>query len=1027
MEITLATFFADPTANQAQTVTALSSVPLLQVVQSIGDKATASDPFERAKAIALLSLLLRENVATDKKTVLVLLEFYLARLHDVTSVPELTSGILSMVQTGLLGRPEALEIARSFFKELNVQNQPQNVRFTVYCIFEALLKSHLDERESPALKYLGPQFIAGFLVAMDGEKDPRNILISFSIIQTIIVNFDITTKFEDVFEAVYCYFPITFRPPPNDPYGITSADLKLKLRNCFSASPLFGKLAWPILIEKLSSTSDNAKLDAMETIAACAPVYGGSSIGRNLEELWEHLKEESLDSKPQAQKEAALSAITAVTYALSTDAGASSVSSDGFTKFLTFVQKYSIGELINTTTPKDSVRKVLKASAKATEPSFFYLVSHVMKPFLDSLKGNADSTESRAEKYGVFYDFLELSEGFYGNVSAMDDDSLPQNPLVPFKDELYQYFSSALSSKNNRVITAGLHGLAQLSILRGGFLTAQELEWYFETLLGLVVNENNAVRQVVISLLIIESGRRLDKVLQYIVPQLLEACVLVGAGREEIVLNSLECLVAISGASSVVLGEVITRLAKLVEELNSLVLIHPIINAIEIIFAQETKSVVEFDSVKNLFIPLLRALVARQVGGVWLYSHLDFVESVGRTFSSVVRVLDRSVQETVAGLVVKSLYIGDLSDLGLAGFTVSIQADSSTKQLAIVFSAVLSNLRADALIPNTDVSSLLNQLTQESVFKGPVLENVKEVYLESLYHVVASLLNKGDASLVSRFNSDNATLYKLVEKVEDAQSVKSHKAAVNLVLWITRAAIMKKPGADELAKATQLIQLLKGADGEIVASHFFILSADDASFGKHVLTKDSFAKQSLLWKQKLFKHCMPILVDGFNKSSDDIKSNHLLSLSHLMKYVSKSVILYEIQNLIPLLLAGLTSQNDQLKHTILEIVFTLLTDTPASLQAHLDSFTTSLLRLVGGDLDHFPSSSTHTTNSTDVKVLALKCLGKIPKTELPFNELFVLKPRVIRGLQVPLDDSKKSVRREAGNARAKWYLLLGGK
>jgi hypothetical protein len=32
------------------------------------------------------------------------------------------------------------------------------------------------------------------------------------------------------FDITFCYFPITFRPPPNDPYGITPDDLRIALR-----------------------------------------------------------------------------------------------------------------------------------------------------------------------------------------------------------------------------------------------------------------------------------------------------------------------------------------------------------------------------------------------------------------------------------------------------------------------------------------------------------------------------------------------------------------------------------------------------------------------------------------------------------------------------------------------------------------------------------------------------------------------------------------------------------------------------
>ncbi|KAJ3070068.1 hypothetical protein HDU98_006902 [Podochytrium sp. JEL0797] len=1040
MDSALLAFFAPsaiPADQKAAVETIASSVSssssLLPLVVALQPFATAGDPFERAKAVGLLSQVLSQvewkgiqrkegefvpasSCLTLSASVAVLLQFYIDRLHDITSVPELLSGIQSMLASGHVARPDAIELARSFFKELNVQNHAQTVRFSAYCIFELLLKSHLD-----AMKYLGDVFISGFLVAMDGEKDPRNILISFSIVQTIVINFDLTKKFDDVFESIYCYFPITFRPPANDPYGITSQDLKLKLRSCFSASPLFGTLAWPILIEKLSSASDNAKLDAMETIAACAPVYGGSSIGKNLEELWDHLREESLDAKPAAQKEAALSAITAVTYALSTDSAASSTSRDNLTKFLTHVEKYVLSELMDTTSPHEYVRKVLKATAKATEPAFFHLVSKIVKPFLDSLKGGNEAMETKAEKYGVFCDFLELAEGFYGDDSRMEDDTLQQNPLLPFKDDLYRHFSSALSSKNNRVIVAGLHGLSHLSTQRAAFLTPLELEWYFETLLGLVINENNTVRQAVIGLLSVESVRRIDMVLKHVVPQLLEACDLGAKEAEEPVLNALECLVALCGASGSVLCTVVPSLSKKVEDLQSMNRLRSICAALEIIFENLTSGTKELDLLPSLFVPLLRALVMRQVEEVALRSDLSLVESVGRIFASAVRLMDRLSQEAVAAVIVKALYTADTSDLGVSGIPVSIDAASNTRLLAIVFSSVLSNLRPETVISNVDVSAMLNHLTQESVFKGPALETVKNVYLNSLYEVIASMLNKGDATLVARYLQENDSLFKLLRKEQVGQSVQVRNAAIVLVLWITRALVMKKPSAEELSKVSQLIQLLNDSDGDAVASTFSILSADDASFGKHVLTKESFAKSSLLWKQKLFKHCLPILVGGFNgASSVEVKGAHLLALSHLMKYVTKSVILYEIQNLIPLLLAGLTSQtNPQLNHTILEIVSTLLSDAPDSLRAHLDSFTAALLRL-----------STESPNA-QVRVLALKCVGQLAATsekgEIRFSELFVLKPRVLKGLQAALDDGKKNVRKEAGEARAKWFLLLGEK
>jgi DNA repair/transcription protein MET18/MMS19 len=95
---------------------------------------------------------------------------------------------------------------------------------------------------------MGDDFVASYIKVAEGEKDPRNLMMAFSIMRVILIEFDPYLHLEvssawafpvtvltlrcsqDLFDIVFCYFPITFRPPPNDPYGITSDDLKLALR-----------------------------------------------------------------------------------------------------------------------------------------------------------------------------------------------------------------------------------------------------------------------------------------------------------------------------------------------------------------------------------------------------------------------------------------------------------------------------------------------------------------------------------------------------------------------------------------------------------------------------------------------------------------------------------------------------------------------------------------------------------------------------------------------------------------------------
>lgn len=103
-----------------------------------------------------------------------------------------------------------------------------------------------------------------------------------------------------MFDITFCYFPITFKPPPSDPYGITPLDLKLALRSCLSATPRFGLSALPLFIEKLSTSLGEAKRDVLQTLKQCLPVYGEGNVrgGPNQEaggfigELWEGIKVE---------------------------------------------------------------------------------------------------------------------------------------------------------------------------------------------------------------------------------------------------------------------------------------------------------------------------------------------------------------------------------------------------------------------------------------------------------------------------------------------------------------------------------------------------------------------------------------------------------------------------------------------------------------------------------------------------------------------------------------------------------------
>lgn len=57
-----------------------------------------------------------------------------------------------------------------------------------------------------------PPRIAGVVAAVDGEKDPRNLLLVFSMVPILTATLDSARDelAEELFDVVAVYFPITF-------------------------------------------------------------------------------------------------------------------------------------------------------------------------------------------------------------------------------------------------------------------------------------------------------------------------------------------------------------------------------------------------------------------------------------------------------------------------------------------------------------------------------------------------------------------------------------------------------------------------------------------------------------------------------------------------------------------------------------------------------------------------------------------------------------------------------------------------
>lgn len=95
---------------------------------------------------------------------------------------------------------------------------------------------HVTYSKSPT------QTHSGVLDCMEGEKDPRCLILCLRVLGRTQALFPQASDelAEACFDVTACYFPITFTPPPNDPYGITPEMLSHALRATLTARCVVG-------------------------------------------------------------------------------------------------------------------------------------------------------------------------------------------------------------------------------------------------------------------------------------------------------------------------------------------------------------------------------------------------------------------------------------------------------------------------------------------------------------------------------------------------------------------------------------------------------------------------------------------------------------------------------------------------------------------------------------------------------------------------------------------------------------------
>jgi DNA repair/transcription protein MET18/MMS19 len=211
-----------------------------------------------------------------------------------------------------MSQERTLEVIKSIQHDFHVQSRSQTDRFIIFSIYQFILSSKNIIDTIVNEKY-GSDFIYAFIQSMDGEKDPRNLILCFECICLICQHFNLGPFVEETFEVFACYFPIDFTPPKNDKFVITQQMLINSLRKCFASTKQFAKFSIPLFMEKLNSSVTNSQLDAMLTYAECArTTYDPNDYKAYIiDGLWSSFQQIAMHTTTGELEAAALEAIEA--------------------------------------------------------------------------------------------------------------------------------------------------------------------------------------------------------------------------------------------------------------------------------------------------------------------------------------------------------------------------------------------------------------------------------------------------------------------------------------------------------------------------------------------------------------------------------------------------------------------------------------------------------------------------------------------------------------------------------------------
>lgn len=1048
-------FASEKAAEIEHVISALSSgeCSLLDIVKALGEYLTSEEDTLRTKGVQFLSLVIEgyPKEKLNRQAVHVLATFYCTKLEDTETITPALRGLSHLVKCPALASSDVPDLLSAMFTHVKMRALVQTTRFFVFNTIDSLLKSHSDD-----LKAMGDQFVAGYAALASGEKDPRNLTVAFAIARVILTEFDISKHVEDYFDITFCYFPITFRPPPNDPYGISADDLKSSLLPCLSATPAFGRLGVPLFLEKLTAGSPVTKRDTLRAMSLCLPVYGPSVAREFGPKLWSALKLEIFQPVDPATDKASLDTLQVFVRVLQSNP---IVTDEG--------QSNDMDDLVRTVCVDclEAIGEPEKPQAKAG--------MKILCSFLTIAQDLSSYAVAQAadKLVTIFHDPMEVSNrpsvitlltDLLNSLAPPEDPPTPDKPVVtesgstpllqdllaPSKDAVLGLLIVGLKAPTTRV--PSLHGLAALIRIPSA-VTKDELGYIVlevSEFVGKEPDEAEDVTSDVLSLLssiaILAPQHLASQVLPPLFLALPDRAPLRDAHSQRTeywrALSSLSQLCAHPELFETFVIRLTTKLDLLRSPLPTTLAnpppadipdakemepaaayAHAILTALaNTLSAKVSKSRPDADVPKyiNTLLPHLfrLCLEAAVANDERVFADIRLLRVVARIIRLVIEASPTASQNkffsgldsAYLGGQVKSITGGEFAFLSEEFKPMDAGASTRQRNTVLLYAAAHVPMKRDVSLDAIRLSRRLADL-----ITWCSSDNCTPSQREAASHVLASLVNKR-ADDIPEFLDYLLDNYWSNVVYNRTISVGDRRNAVALWASITRALLVRSHPSAMVLTDKLFILIDDGDDVGWEAAHALgMLATRD-----EVLTKRNHAILKILYAQKYLDAVLPRILEAAQAVTGSRReAAYLVALASVLNAVPKALYLSQMPKLMPLLIRGLGLEDPALRVDIINI----LTNTVDAASDEKSSLTTYASALV---LVMLKNSMVAEMPDSRVRIAALKYLALLPGV-IRYDILHPYKVQVLKDLGKVLDDPRRAVRKEAVDARTKWYRYTG--